>query len=141
MRKSYLGIFCFIMLFSINLQSHPQYPDFHPRWDVPYIPTPHEVVTTMLDMANVQSSDILYDLGCGDGRIIITAAQRFGTTGIGIDIDPERITDCYANAATAKRSSKPQPPLVQTMSVFAQGTNKGYHPSGAKLPGTNRTNS
>lgn len=106
MKKSHLSIFCLIMILSIPTQTQTkkpwQYPDFLPRWDVPYVPTPQEVVDAMLDMATVKSTDILYDLGCGDGRIVITAAKRFGTKGIGIDIDPERIAECHTNAATAK---------------------------------------
>ena len=102
MRKPALGIFCFILFLSTNPPTQWQYPDFQPRWDVPYVPTPHEVVNTMLDMADVRSSDILYDLGCGDGRIVITAAQKYRTKGIGIDIDPERIADCHKNAAAAE---------------------------------------
>ena len=66
--------------------------------DVVYVPTPPEVVDKMLELAKVGKNDILYDLGSGDGRIPITAAKRFGTQGIGIDIDPERIKEANANA-------------------------------------------
>lgn len=66
--------------------------------DVPYVPTPTEVVDEMLAMAEVKGGDVLYDLGSGDGRIPITAAKRFGTRGVGIDIDPERVKDANANA-------------------------------------------
>jgi len=69
--------------------------------DVPYVPTPPAVVDKMLELANVGKDDILYDLGSGDGRIVITAAQKFGTRGIGIDIDPERIREANANAKRA----------------------------------------
>jgi precorrin-6B methylase 2 len=69
--------------------------------DVPYVPTKPEVVTEMLRMAHVGKDDILYDLGCGDGRIVITAAQLYGTRGVGIDIDPERIKESQENAAKA----------------------------------------
>jgi SAM-dependent methyltransferase len=69
--------------------------------DVPYVPSKPEVVTEMLRMANVGKDDILYDLGCGDGRIVITAAQRYGTRGIGVDIDPDRIQESQENAARA----------------------------------------
>lgn len=67
--------------------------------DVPYVPTKLEVVAKMLEMAHVGKSDVLYDLGCGDGRIVITAAKRFGTHGVGIDINPERIKESRENAA------------------------------------------
>jgi ribosomal protein L11 methylase PrmA len=55
-------------------------------------------VDEMLKLANVQKSDILYDLGCGDGRIVVTAAKKFGTRGVGIDINPVRIEEARANA-------------------------------------------
>ena len=66
--------------------------------DVVYVPTPQDVVDKMLEVAKVGKSDVLYDLGCGDGRIVVTAARKFGTRGIGIDIDPDRIRDANANA-------------------------------------------
>jgi ribosomal protein L11 methylase PrmA len=67
----------------------------------PYVPTPPEVVTRMLAFAQVTSSDVVYDLGCGDGRIPIAAAQTYGARGVGLDIDPERIEEARANAKTA----------------------------------------
>jgi len=69
--------------------------------DVVYVPTPPEVVEQMLSMAKVGKNDILYDLGSGDGRIPITAAQKFGTRGVGIDINPERIQEAKGNAQKA----------------------------------------
>ena len=69
--------------------------------DVVFVPTPPEVVDEMLRMANVGKNDILYDLGCGDGRIAIAAAQKFGIKGVGIDIDPQRITEAEENARKA----------------------------------------
>ena len=68
--------------------------------DVVFVPTPPEVVDAMLDLANVAKGDVVYDLGCGDGRIVIAAAKR-GATGVGIDIDPERIKEAEANAKAA----------------------------------------
>lgn len=79
-----------------------------PRLDVPYVPTPQSVVDKMLEMAQVKSSDVLYDLGCGDGRIVITAASKFGARGVGIDIDPERISEAKENAQKAGVSNKVQ---------------------------------
>jgi SAM-dependent methyltransferase len=67
---------------------------------VPYEPTPPEVVRAMLDLADVRAGDVVYDLGCGDGRIVIEAAKR-GARGVGIDIDPERIREARANARAA----------------------------------------
>lgn len=72
-----------------------------PHLDVPYVPTPQAVVDRMLDMAKVQKSDVLYDLGSGDGRIVITAARRYGAHGVGIDIDPRRIQEARSNARAA----------------------------------------
>lgn len=69
--------------------------------DVPYVPTPQPVVDKMLDLANVGKKDILYDLGCGDGRIVITAATQRGARGVGIDLNPQRIAEAKANAKRA----------------------------------------
>src|SRR5437764_5235585 len=74
--------------------------------DVPYVPTPEEVVAGMLKAADVKKGDILYDLGCGDGRIVITAAQKFGTRGVGIDINPVRIKEARENAEKAGVTDK-----------------------------------
>lgn len=67
----------------------------------PYVPTPQDVVDRMLKLAEVTSKDLVYDLGCGDGRIVITAAQRYGARGVGVDIDPQRIAESEANARKA----------------------------------------
>ena len=67
----------------------------------PFVPTPYEVVNRMLTLAEVTSDDVVYDLGSGDGRIVIEAAQRFGARGVGIDIDPQRIAEANANAERA----------------------------------------
>ncbi len=64
----------------------------------PYVPTPQEVVTRMLTLAKVTKDDVVIDLGCGDGRIPITAAKVYGARGIGVDIDPQRIAEANANA-------------------------------------------
>src|SRR5215207_10666723 len=69
--------------------------------DVVYVPTPPEVVAKMLEMANVTKDDVVYDLGCGDGRIVIAAAKQFGARGVGIDIDPARIKEANENAMAA----------------------------------------
>ena len=70
--------------------------------DVIFVPTPGEVVDTMLRMAAVTKKDTVYDLGCGDGRIVITAAQRYGARGVGIDIDPDRVSEATDNVRKAK---------------------------------------
>ena len=69
-----------------------------PALDVPYVSTPPEVVDKMLEMGEVGPGDVLYDLGCGDGRIVIAAAKQRGARGVGIDIDPQRIQEARANA-------------------------------------------
>jgi SAM-dependent methyltransferase len=69
--------------------------------DVIYVPTPHEVVEKMLDMAKVKKGDIVYDLGCGDGRIVIAAAKR-GAKATGWDINPERIKEAQDNVKKEK---------------------------------------
>src|SRR3712207_6666692 len=74
--------------------------------DVPYVPTRQTVVDAMLKLAKVTKNDVVYDLGCGDGRIVITAAKQYGATGTGIDINPERIKEAKQNAETAKVTDK-----------------------------------
>jgi SAM-dependent methyltransferase len=69
--------------------------------DVPYVPTTEEAVMAMLKLADVKESDVVYDLGCGDGRIVIAAAKEYGAHGVGIDINPERIQEAEANAKKA----------------------------------------
>ena len=74
--------------------------------DVIYVPTPQEVVDAMLALANVTAKDVVYDLGSGDGRIPITAAQKYGARAVGIDINPERIKEANENLAKAKVGDK-----------------------------------
>jgi SAM-dependent methyltransferase len=69
--------------------------------DVPFVPTPKEVVAAMLKLGGVKSGDVIYDLGSGDGRIVIAAAEQFHTRGVGIDINPERIQEATENARKA----------------------------------------
>jgi precorrin-6B methylase 2 len=78
------------------VQKRPEAPQL-----APYVPTPQDVVDRMLVLAAVGKDDVVLDLGCGDGRIPITAAKRFGARGIGVDIDPQRIAEANANAAAA----------------------------------------
>jgi SAM-dependent methyltransferase len=69
--------------------------------DVPYVPTTETAVGEMLKLAGVKKGDIVYDLGCGDGRIVIAAAKNYGARGVGIDINPERIAEAKENAKKA----------------------------------------
>ncbi|MGL4620835.1 SAM-dependent methyltransferase [Chroococcidiopsis sp.] len=76
--------------------------------DVPYVPTPQPVVDAMLKLAEVGKNDVLYDLGSGDGRIPVTAAQRYGTQSVGIDINPQRIREAKENAQSSGVSDRVQ---------------------------------
>lgn len=69
--------------------------------DVPYVPSTERAVEEMLKLAEVKKTDIVYDLGCGDGRIVIAAAKIYGARGVGIDINPERIKEARENARRA----------------------------------------
>jgi SAM-dependent methyltransferase len=76
-------------------QSAPRAPD------VRYEPTPMDVVRAMLQLANVKAGDVVYDLGCGDGRMVITAAREYAAHGVCVDIDPQRIAESRENARRA----------------------------------------
>jgi SAM-dependent methyltransferase len=65
--------------------------------DIEYVPTPENVVDKMLEVANIQKTDVLYDLGCGDGRIVVAAAKRHGIKAFGYDIDPDRVKESREN--------------------------------------------
>lgn len=82
--------------------------------DVPFVPTPMQVVDAMLDMAKVGKDDLLYDLGSGDGRIVIRAAQRFGCRGVGVDLNPERVRE-------AKAAAKKAGPQIESLVRFEEG--------------------
>ena len=90
-----------LFLTAIVWQALGQAPKPKRELDVPYVPTRDAVVAAMLQLAGVKKGDILYDLGCGDGRIVIAAAQKFGARGTGIDIDPVRIKEARENARKA----------------------------------------
>ena len=83
-------------------QSDQGKPDIH------YVPTPQQLVDVMLQMAAVKKGDVVYDLGCGDGRLVIRAAKNHGARGIGIDIDPQRIAEATKNAEAAKVEDRVQ---------------------------------
>lgn len=80
--------------------------DTGPVLDVPYVPTPQNVVDKMLELGKVGKKDIVYDLGSGDGRIVITAAKRYGARGVGYDLNPERIMEATKNAQAARVTDK-----------------------------------
>lgn len=81
-------------------------PDAAPARDVPFVPTPQPVVERMLELAQVDKDDLVYDLGSGDGRIVVTAATKYGARGVGVDIDRERIAEGRENARRAGVADK-----------------------------------
>ena len=91
---------CTLLSLSVTVSAQNQAPD------VPYVPTKEEVVNKMLQMAKVGPNDVVYDLGSGDGRIVIAAAQKYGAKGMGVDIDPQRIREANENAKAANVSDK-----------------------------------
>ena len=104
MKKSFCGAMLLVLLFlSVNSVGQDYFSN---GYDVPYVPTRYEVVDEMLKMADVKADDILYDLGCGDGRIVITAAEKIGSRGIGIDINPVRIEESEEKAIKAEITEK-----------------------------------
>jgi SAM-dependent methyltransferase len=72
-----------------------------PQKLAPYVQTPQDVVERMLQIAQVGSNDVVYDLGCGDGRVVITAAKKYGARGVGVDFDLNRVRESQANAERA----------------------------------------
>lgn len=84
-----------VLLASLLTQATPDLPR------APYVATPPDVVERMLGLGRVDPRDVVYDLGCGDGRIVIAAARKFGARGVGVDIDPVRIAEATANARRA----------------------------------------
>jgi predicted RNA methylase len=94
-----LGSLTALVLFTSIAVAQTAQPKHEP--DVPYVPTTEEAVKAMLKLADVKSSDIVYDLGCGDGRIVIAAAKEYGAHGVGVDINPVRIAEAKENARKA----------------------------------------
>lgn len=94
-----LSLFATLMGTGTLASQAPKRPDA-PQL-APYVPTPQEVVERMLDLAKVTKDDFVVDLGCGDGRIVVTAAKKYGARGLGVDIDPVRIEEANANAKAA----------------------------------------
>jgi SAM-dependent methyltransferase len=104
MRKAFAPV---VLMAAFVVCAAPVVSQEHDRTpDVPYVPTSQEVVDEMLKLAGVKQTDTVYDLGCGDGRIVITAAQKFGAKGVGVDINPERIQEATENAKKAGVTGK-----------------------------------
>ncbi len=91
------GLICCLILASAPLRAQV----YGESGDVPYVPTPQDIVEAMLDLGKATKDDIVYDLGCGDGRIVVTAAKKYGARGAGVDINPERIKEANENARSA----------------------------------------
>ena len=92
------------IVLSIAVIGSAQSPSVKP--DVLYVPTPEAVVDAMLQLANVTATDVVYDLGSGDGRIVITAAKKYGARGVGVEIDPQLVKQATQNAAAAGVSDR-----------------------------------
>ncbi len=89
--------------------------------DVIYVPTPQEVVDKMLELAKVTKDDVVYDLGCGDGRIVVTAAKKYGCKAIGFDVDPERIKESAENVKKGEVSKLVE---IKQEDIFKQDLSK-----------------
>jgi ribosomal protein L11 methylase PrmA len=87
-----------LLAFTAVTTDFAQQPAASREPDVIFVPTPPDVVEAMLKLAKVTPNDVVYDLGSGDGRILIAAAKNYGARGVGIDIDPERVREATANA-------------------------------------------
>jgi SAM-dependent methyltransferase len=96
-----IGILAFVSCGMALDDEDPDWPEAEesvPVADVVYVATPHDVVAKMLDFAQISKEDLVYDLGCGDGRIVATAARKYGCTAQGFDINPVRVKEARATA-------------------------------------------
>jgi ubiquinone/menaquinone biosynthesis C-methylase UbiE len=85
-----------VVMLACPTEATPQSKDDVVKCLIIYVPTPQPVVDKMLDMAKVTDKDVVYDLGCGDGRVVATAAKKYGAKGVGVDIEPKRIEESLA---------------------------------------------
>ena len=98
MKYKFLLLVCVFYLFvfsSVATQTASAQDKTEP--DVVYVPTPNDVISKMLKAIKLKKSDVIFDLGCGDGRIVVTAATKYGCKGVGYEIDPVRLKECAAN--------------------------------------------
>jgi ribosomal protein L11 methylase PrmA len=93
----FYGVFLIVFLTAMSVYSQEN----EPKLDAPYIQSSPGAIKTMFRLAKITKRDVVYDLGCGDGRIVIAAAKQYGVRAVGIDIDPERIKEARANARRA----------------------------------------
>jgi precorrin-6B methylase 2 len=98
-------IACLVVV-AAGLGFTPALAQEEPKLDVIFVPTPQEVVDRMLEMAEVKPNDFVIDLGCGDGRMVVTAAKKYGARGYGVDIHPQRIKESNENAQKAGVTDK-----------------------------------
>jgi SAM-dependent methyltransferase len=105
MRPRQLILALAVLVVPVALLDARQQPPARPP-DVRFVPSRDEVVLGMLQLAKVSSGDVVYDLGCGDGKIVIAAALKYGARGVGIDIDPDRIKEANQNARNAGVADK-----------------------------------
>jgi len=94
MRSAYSAV-ALLLLFASLAAAQSVQPE------VPYVPTTDPAVQAMLKLAEVKKTDVVYDLGCGDGRIVVAAAKNYGARGVGIDINPQRVQEAKENAKKA----------------------------------------
>jgi precorrin-6B methylase 2 len=100
---------------AVRVVSRPGRPEREP--DVIFVPTPQEVVDRMLELAEVKTGDVLYDLGCGDGRIVVTAAKKYGVKAVGFDINPQRIRESKENV---RKNGVEDLVTIKQADIFAQ---------------------
>ena len=93
-QSNFIRLIFFSVLYSSIPLAWPQEVQIR----TPYVATPPNIVNAMLKLAGVRKNDVVYDLGCGDGRIVIAAAKEYGARGVGIDINPQRIDEANQNA-------------------------------------------
>lgn len=96
MKKNAFSLIVFVWLFVFAVDSTADFPE-----EIPFVPTPIEVVDRMLEMAEVQKDDVIYDLGSGDGRVVIRAAKKYRARGVGIEMD-QTLLDKARKAAEAE---------------------------------------
>jgi SAM-dependent methyltransferase len=112
---------CVGLLPSVQAQEAEETPTKKRTPDVVFVPTPDDVVDRMLKVAGVTKDDVVYDLGCGDGRIVVTAAKKYGCHGIGYDINPVRVAESKANA---KRNGVEHLVTIKEEDIFAVDLSK-----------------
>jgi cyclopropane fatty-acyl-phospholipid synthase-like methyltransferase len=98
------GLMLVVLILSMTatlLPTGPAYAQKKPQLDAPFVPTPEIVVEEMLKLANIKPGDVVFDLGCGDGRFLVSAAKKYGVKTYGCDLDPDRVKESLENAKKA----------------------------------------